>query len=55
MVLYLRNKLITRIVKYYYGDDIWFIKPKQMRYWLKSIADRDAMDCFNEILMNKKS
>jgi hypothetical protein len=49
-----RNKLITRIVKFYDGNDIWIIKPRQMRYWLKSIADRDAIDCINDILMNKK-
>jgi hypothetical protein len=49
-----RNKQITRIVKYYHNDTIWFIKPKQVRYWLKSIADRDAFDCINDFILNKK-
>jgi hypothetical protein len=49
------NHSVTRIIKYYHGDDtIWFIKPRLMRYWLKSIADRDAIDCINEFLMSHR-
>ncbi|MDR2384550.1 MAG: N-6 DNA methylase [Tannerella sp.] len=48
------NQAVTRIIKYYHGDTIWFIKPRLMRYWLKSIADRDAIDCINEFLMNHR-
>ncbi len=50
-----KNQQINRIVKFVQDDIIWFIKPLQLRYWLKSIADRDAMDCFNDILMNKEA
>ena len=46
------NQKITRILRYRQGDSIWFIKPRLLRYWLKSIADRDAIDCINDILMN---
>lgn len=43
-----RNKKITRIVQYidYPNNKIYFIKPRQKRFWLKSIADRDGMSCF---------
>jgi hypothetical protein len=47
------NQSITRIVKCYCGNAIWFIKPRLVRYWLKSIADRDAIDCINEIFMKQ--
>jgi hypothetical protein len=46
------NQSVTRIIKHYHGDTIWFIKPRLVRYWLKSIADRDAIDCINEFLMS---
>jgi len=49
-----KNQRITRIVKLYLKDEIWFIKPKQLRYWLKSIGDRDAIDCFTDFLTNKQ-
>ena len=41
---------ITRIVKFYHENTIWFIKPKQLRYWLKSIGDRDGIDCYGDII-----
>ncbi len=46
---------ITRIVEYidYPNNKIYFIKPRQKRYWLKSIADRDGMMFFSEISNNK--
>ncbi len=48
------NKKITRIVQYidYPNNKIFFIKPRQKRYWLKSIADRDGMMFFSEISNN---
>lgn len=49
-----RNQKITRILRYRQDDSIWLIKPRLLRYWLKSIADRDAIDCINDILMNNK-
>ncbi|MGM0504940.1 MAG: HsdM family class I SAM-dependent methyltransferase [Bacteroidota bacterium] len=33
---------IKRIIKLYDGDYIYFLKPKNLRYWLRSIAIRDA-------------
>jgi len=49
------NKKITRIVQYidYPNNKIYFIKPRQKRYWLKSIADRDGMSCFADFSNNK--
>jgi len=45
-----RGKKITRIVEFidFENNKIYYIKPHQKRYWLKSIADRDAMKCFAE-------
>jgi len=42
------NKKIARIVEFidYANNKIYYIKPRQKRYWLKSIADRDNMSCF---------
>lgn len=42
---------ITRILKMYDKDSIFFIKPKQLRYWLKSIALRDADEVFNDLII----
>lgn len=33
---------INRVVKVYDGDIIYLVKPKELRYWLQSIALRDA-------------
>lgn len=33
---------INRIIKIYDGDLIYLVKPKELRYWLESIALRDA-------------
>lgn len=42
---------INRVVKIYDGDLIYLIKPKELRYWLRSIALRDAdetiLDLYN--------
>lgn len=45
-----KAKKITRIVEYidFANNRIYYIKPLQKRYWIKSIADRDAMKCFAE-------
>jgi len=48
-----RNRKITRVVRYRHENSIWFIKPKLLRYWIKSVADRDAIDCINNILLTK--
>ena len=39
----------TRIVRYYSKNKVLFIKPNQMRYWLPSIAYRDADKTFADI------
>lgn len=44
------SKRINRIIKIYGKDSITFIKPKNLRYWLKSIALRDIDDVFNDVL-----
>ena len=41
---------ITRVVKLYEKDKFYLIKPKALRYWLKSIALRDADELFADIL-----
>lgn len=42
---------INRVVKIYDGDLIYLIKPRELRYWLQSIALRDAdetiLDLYN--------
>ncbi len=50
-----RNKKIERIVEFidFANNKIYYIKPLQKRYWLKSIADRDAMKCFADFGNNK--
>ena len=45
-----KNINITRIFKYYDNHLIYIIKPKQYRYWLKSIAVRDADDTFADLV-----
>lgn len=49
------TKKITRIVEFidFVNNKIYYIKPLQNRYWLKSIADRDAMKCFADFGRNK--
>lgn len=51
-----RNALIKRVVRFYGENKIILIKPKQLRYWLKSIALRDADEtlgeAFNQNLTN---
>lgn len=36
------NYRINRVAKIYDGDYIYLLKPKELRYWLQSIALRDA-------------
>lgn len=40
---------ITRIIRIYEADVIYLIKPKTLRYWLNSMAIRDADDTFAEL------
>ncbi len=43
-----RNALIKRTLRIYGDDMIILIKPKQMRYWLQSIALRDVDETLKE-------
>lgn len=40
----------TRIIQYYSPNKVLFVKPNQKRYWLASIAYRDADNVFADIL-----
>lgn len=40
---------LTRIVRMYEGNVIYLIKPKKLRYWLQSIALRDADETFTDL------
>ena len=42
--------VVKRIVRKYDKDRIVIVKPKQFRYWTKSIALRDADDTFADIM-----
>lgn len=44
------SKRINRIIKIYGDNSITFIKPKNLRYWMKSIALRDIDDVFDDVL-----
>lgn len=45
-----KNIRINRILRYYSKDNIILIKPKQLRYWLKSTALRDADDSLQDLI-----
>lgn len=42
--------LIKRVIRMYSQNRIVLIKPKQLRYWLESIALRDVDDTFDDII-----
>lgn len=44
------NAVINRILRIYGDNTITFVKPKNLRYWLKSIALRDIDDVFEDML-----
>ncbi|MDW3197633.1 MAG: N-6 DNA methylase [Cytophagales bacterium] len=43
------NLRLTRIVRMYNSNVIYLIKPKKLRYWLQSIALRDADETFTDL------
>ncbi|MHC5060130.1 MAG: hypothetical protein ACYTFK_03480 [Planctomycetota bacterium] len=45
-----QNVLYKRVVTLYSKNIIYLIKPKTLRYWLKSIALRDASDIFTDLV-----
>jgi len=44
---------IQRIIKAYGQDSIILAKPKQLRYWLPSIALRDADETFEDYIKSR--
>jgi type I restriction-modification system DNA methylase subunit len=44
------NLRVVRVLRIYNGNVIYLIKPKQMRYWLRSVAVRDADETFADLL-----
>ncbi len=48
------NLWVKRIVKVYHKNVIFLYKPNQKRYWLRSIAIRDADDTFLELYKQGK-
>ncbi len=45
------NARIVRILRIYEKNTIFLIKPKQVRYWLRSIAIRDADETFSDLVI----
>lgn len=45
-----KSVMIKRVFKFYDKKIIYIIKPKQLRFWLKSIAVRDADDTFADLI-----
>ena len=48
------NLWVRRIVKVYEKNIIFLYKPNQKRYWLKSIAIRDADETFVDLFKQGK-
>lgn len=44
-----KSLYISRIVRLYEGNVIYLIKPNKLRYWIRSIAIRDADETFIEL------
>lgn len=45
-----RNAIVNRVLRIYTENTITLIKPKNLRYWLKSIALRDADEVFDDMI-----
>ena len=45
-----RNLRITRVLRIYDNNVIYLVKPKQLRYWLRSTAIRDADETFTDLV-----
>ncbi len=41
---------ITRVIRIYDQNVIYLVKPKQVRYWLRSVAVRDADETFEDLV-----
>jgi len=44
------NSRIIRMLRIYENNVIYLIKPKQTRYWLRSVAIRDADETFSDLV-----
>ena len=44
------NSRIIRMLRVYENNLIYLIKPKQTRYWLRSVAIRDADETFSDLI-----
>lgn len=44
------NSRIIRMLRVYENNLIYLIKPKQARYWLRSVAIRDADETFSDLV-----
>lgn len=44
------NLRITRVLRIYDDNIIYLVKPKQVRYWLRSVAVRDADETFADLV-----
>lgn len=44
------NLRITRVMRVYDKNTIFLIKPKHLRYWLRSVAIRDADNTFADLI-----
>jgi len=47
---YGENVYLIKIVKLYEKNKVYFIKPKALRFWLRSIAIRDADEVFSDLI-----
>jgi hypothetical protein len=46
-----KNLRIVRMLRMYENNTIYLIKPKQTRYWLRSVAIRDADETFADLVV----
>lgn len=49
---YGKNTLVNKVLRIYSPNKITLIKPKKLRFWLKSIALQDSDDIFDDIIEN---
>ncbi|MBI5324403.1 MAG: hypothetical protein HZB41_03860 [Ignavibacteriae bacterium] len=48
------NIKFIRTIRIHDGDFIYIIKPNQLRYWLRSVAIRDADETFDYLIKNNR-
>lgn len=49
---YGKNTLVNKVLRIYSPNKITLIKPKKLRFWLKSIALQDSDEVFDDIIEN---